>query len=134
MISNFHHGQFEANCLHAHLHGGGMGDNAYTNMILKYELPPLGCAALGAPSLDSGPASYRNRIFRYPNGGTVYPPPRTLLFSSQLVFCYIENRGKWAISDETPPPPLYLYRQTHNHLRILFCYLTSNTSNLEKSN
>ena len=77
-------------------------------MILKYELPPLGCAALGAPSLDvGGGVSNRNRIFRYPSSGTVYPSrPRTFLFSTG--FCYIESRVKLAISDTFPPPPALL--------------------------
>ena len=100
-------------------------------MILKYELPPLGCAALGAPSLDvGGGVSNRNRIFRYPSSGTVYPSrPRTFLFSTG--FCYIESRVKLAMSDTFPPPRFtFIGKPTTN---CVFCYSTSNTSTLEKS-
>ena len=48
-------------------------------MNLKYELPPKGCTALGATSLDWGRS----------------PTP--------LLFCYIENRVKLAISDSPTP-------------------------------
>ena len=89
-------------------------------MILKYELPPLGCAALGAPSLDGGGSPIEIGYFNIPEVEQFTPSrPRTFPFSTG--FGYIESRVKLAMSD--PLPPLYFYRQTHNQLRILLFHL-----------
>ena len=103
-------------------------------MILKYELPPLGCAALGAPSLDVGGGGGASPIeigyFDIP-AVEQFTPPVPALFSSLLVFATLKVELNWLC--QTPSPPLcftFIGKPTTN---CVFCYSTSNTSTLEKS-
>ena len=104
-------------------------------MILKYELPPLGCAALGAPSLDGVcvcvcvcVSPIEIGYFNIPEVEQFTPSrPRTFPFSTG--FGYIESRVKLAMSDPLPRFT-FIGKPTTNYV---FCYSTSITSTLEKS-
>ena len=100
-------------------------------MILKYELPPLGCAALGAPSLDGGGGSpIEIGYFDIP-AVEQFTPPVPALFSSPLVFATLKVELNWLCQTPFPPPRFtFIGKPTTN---CVFCYSTSNTSTLEKS-
>ena len=77
-------------------------------MILKYELPPLGCAALGAPSLDGGGGSpIEIGYFDIP-AVEQFTPPVPALFSSPLVFATLKVELNWLCQTPFPPPALLL--------------------------